>query len=85
MELHVRLLVALPALILAEWIVHQRMRPVVRQFVVRGLIPDAARPQFDAAVASAMRLRNSVAAEVLLIACVYGVVVFVRPAHADCA
>jgi hypothetical protein len=78
-ELHVRLLVALPALILAEWIVHQRMRPVVRQFVVRGLIPDAARAQFDAAVVSAIRLRNSVAAEVLLIACVYGVVVFVVP------
>ena len=70
-ELHVRLLLALPLLILAELVVHQRMRPVVGQFLERGLIPDAARPQFDAAIASAMRLRNSVAAEVLLIAFVY--------------
>ena len=70
-ELHVRLLIALPLLILAELVVHQRMRPVVGQFLDRGLIPDAARPQFDAAIASAMRLRNSVAAEVLLIALVY--------------
>ena len=70
-ELHVRLLLALPLLILAELVVHQRMRPVVRQFVERGLIPDAARAQFDAAIASAMRLRNSITAEVLLIAFVY--------------
>jgi hypothetical protein len=40
-------------------------------FVERGIIPDAARAQFDAAVAAAIRLRNSVAAEVLLIAFVY--------------
>jgi len=70
-ELHVRLLIALPLLILAELVVHQRMRPDVSQFLDRGLIPDAARPQFDAALASAMRLRNSVVAEVLLIALVY--------------
>ena len=70
-ELHVRLLIALPLLILAELVVHQRMRPVVAQFLERGLIPDAARAQFDAAIASAMRLRNSITAEVLLIAFVY--------------
>jgi hypothetical protein len=72
-EMHVRLLLALPLLILAELVVHQRMRPMVRQFVERGLIPDAARAKFDAAIASAMRLRNSVTAEMLLLALVYGV------------
>ena len=70
-EIHVRLLLAFPLLILAELVVHQRMRPVVAQFLKRGLIPDAARAQFDAAIASAMRLRNSITAEVLLIALVY--------------
>ena len=70
-ELHVRLLLALPLLVVAELVVHRRMRPVVGLFLDRGLIPKAARPQFDAAVASAVRLRNSVAAEVLLIALVY--------------
>jgi hypothetical protein len=35
------------------------------------MISDAARPQFDAAVASALRLRNSVVAEVLLIVVAY--------------
>ncbi len=70
-EMHVRLLLALPILVVAELIVHQRMRPVVRQFLERGLIPDTARAQFDAAIASAIRLRNSVTAEVLLAAFVY--------------
>jgi hypothetical protein len=70
-EAHVRFLVALPLLIVAELVVHQRMRFVVRQFLERNLIPASALPRFDAAIASAFRLRNSVLAEVLLIAFVY--------------
>jgi hypothetical protein len=50
---------------------------VLQQFLSRRLIGEDARPRFDAAVASAMRLRNSVLAEVLLIAVVYGVGVFI--------
>jgi len=71
MEAHARFLLALPLLILAELVVHQRMRPVARQFLERGLIPERSRARFDLAVASAARLRNSVVAEVLLIAFVY--------------
>ena len=70
-EAHVRFLVALPLLIVAELVVHQRMRFVVRQFLERNLIPESALTRFDAAIASAFRLRNSVLAEVLLIAFVY--------------
>ncbi len=70
-ELHLRLLIALPLLVVAELIVHRRMRTVVGQFLERGLIPDAARAQFDAAIAAALRLRNSVVAEILLIGLVY--------------
>jgi len=70
-EAQVRFLVALPLLIVAELVVHQRMRVVVRQFLERDLIAESALPRFEAAVASALRLRNSVLAEVLLIACVY--------------
>ena len=70
-EANVRFLVALPLLIVAELVVHQRMRFVVRQFVERNLIPEEALPSFDAAIKSAFRLRNSVFAEVLLIAFVY--------------
>jgi hypothetical protein len=70
-EAHVRFLVTLPLLIVAELVVHQRMRRVVQQFLDRKLVPAGAQPRFDAAVASAFRLRNSVLAEVVLIAVVY--------------
>jgi hypothetical protein len=72
-EQHLRLLIVLPLLIFAEIAANQRIRQVVQQFLNLGLIPDAARAQFDLAVASAMRLRNSRVAELLLIALVYGV------------
>jgi hypothetical protein len=72
-DVHVRFLVATPLLIVAELVVHQRMRAIVKQFLERHLIPDNARAQFDAAIASAFRLRNSVLAEVLLLIFVYGV------------
>ena len=70
-EVHIRFLVSLPLLVLAELVVHQRMRPLVKQFIERNLIPDNAMPKFEAAIGSAARLRNSVLAEVLLIALVY--------------
>jgi hypothetical protein len=45
----------------------------LRQFLERRLIPDDAMPQFNTAIASSLRLRNSLLAELLLIALVYGV------------
>jgi hypothetical protein len=76
-DAHVRFLVALPLLVLAEMVVHQRMRPLLRLFVERGLVVAAARAKFDAALAAALRLRNSVMVEVGLIALVYGVGVLI--------
>ena len=81
MDIHIRFLVALPLLILAELVVHQRMRPLIQQFVERRLIPDDAMPRFEAAIASAFRLRDSVLAEVLLIVIVYGVGVMILWRH----
>ena len=63
-EVHVRFLLALPLLIVAEPVVHQRLRTVVRQFLERGLIAPASRARFDALLPSAIRLRNSIVAEV---------------------
>jgi hypothetical protein len=76
-ETHVRLLIAVPLLILAELTVHRELPSILRCFVDRGLICAAERPRFDAAVASAVRLRNSVAAELLLIVLVYAVGILV--------
>jgi hypothetical protein len=72
-ELHVRFLVALPLLVVAELVVHRRMRPVIQLFRERHIVPDTELPRFQAAIDSAFRLRNSVVAEVVLLAIVYGV------------
>jgi hypothetical protein len=71
-EVHTRFLLALPLLILAELTVHLRMRRLLAQFVARDLIPDSDWPRLDAAIGSAMRLRNSLSAELLLIVLIFG-------------
>ena len=70
-DVHVKFLLAMPLLIAAELVVHQRMRALAITFRERRLIPGDAMDRLDAAVASAYRLRNSVTAEVLLLAFVY--------------
>jgi len=70
-EVHTKFLVVVPLLIGAELFVHRRMRPLVKQFLGRELVPPGDMDRFDAAISSAYRLRNSVLAEVLLIAFVY--------------
>jgi hypothetical protein len=81
LEVHSKFLVIIPLLIVSELVVHQRMRFVVKQFMERNLIPESALPRLNAAVASAFRLRNSVLAEVLLIAFVYVVGVLIIWRH----
>ena len=76
-DAHARFLVVVPLLITAELVVHQRIRFVAGQFLVRELISPSERPRFEAAVASTVRLRNSVVAEVALLAFVYVVGVHV--------
>ena len=70
-EVHVRFLVAMPLLIVAELLVHQRLRLVVKQFLAQDLIPASAMPRFEAAITAVFRLRDSVLAELLLFAFVY--------------
>ena len=80
-DVYVKFLVVIPLLVIAELVVHQFLRPIVAQFLKQDLIPESARPGFDAAVASALRFRNSVLAEVLLMAFVYGFGVLVLWRH----
>lgn len=70
-EVHVRFLIALPVLIAAELIVHSRIRPAVRRFVERRIVLPQDLTRFHSAIDSAVRLRNSVAAEVGLLLVVY--------------
>jgi hypothetical protein len=70
-EVHTRFLVALPALIAAELVVHLRMLPVARRFIERRIILPEDRPRFYRAVESAFALRNSIPLELGLLAAVY--------------
>jgi len=66
MEMQVRFLVSLPLLIAAELLVHRRLPVIVGQFTERNIITEEVLPKFKEVIASAMKLRNSVAIELIL-------------------
>src|SRR3984957_16961977 len=70
-ETQVRFLISLPVLILAEVVVHRRLWPVVKRFVERRIVSPEELPKFYAIVDSAMRMRNSVIAEIVLVVLVF--------------
>lgn len=72
-EVHVRLLAAIPLLIIAELIVHKRIAIVIRQFIERDIVASEHRARFDQIVASTMHLRNSIAIELALLLFCFGV------------
>jgi len=73
LDAHARFLGSLPLMITAEIIVHERIRFIVRQFLERDVIAPEDRLRFERIIASAMRVRNSVLAEVLLAVLVFTV------------
>lgn len=73
LEVHIRFLIVVPLLVIAELVVHQRLRPMAKAFLDRHLIAEDDFPRFDKAITSAFRLRNSLIAELLLIVIVYAV------------
>lgn len=80
-DCQVRFLIVVPTLLVAEPFVHGRMSSWVMQFYERGLVPEDAKDRVAAALDGALRMRDSVLAEVLLIALVYGVGIFVIWRH----
>jgi hypothetical protein len=70
-EVHARFLIAVPVLIAGELLVHLRIRPVVRRFVERHIVTSEDRPRFECAVQSAIKLRNSIPAEIAVLLFVY--------------
>ena len=72
-QAHTRFLLAVPLLVVAELLVHQRLRPVAQEFLARGLVPEGQLERFRECVHSAFRLRNSIPAELAMIAFIYGV------------
>ncbi len=71
LESHARFLVALPILIAAEVTINRRIRNMLLQFVGRQIITPAVLPKFERITESAIRLRNSAAIELGLLAFVF--------------
>jgi hypothetical protein len=70
---HVRFLVSLPLLISAEVIIRQRIDPLVRLFASRHIVATEDMPRFNAAIYSAIRARDSIFLEVIILILVYTV------------
>jgi hypothetical protein len=70
-ETHVRFLVSLSVLILAETVVYQRIRPIVKNFLERQIVTPEAIPNYYATVNSAVRIQNSFVAEIALLVFVF--------------
>lgn len=71
MEDQARFLVALPLLIAAELLVHKQLRLLVGQFIDRDIITQKVRPRFNELISSAIKLRNSMTAELILLLLVF--------------
>ena len=67
-DVHVRLLIALPLLLSAEPIVHQRLAEALRQFIGRGIVRAEDRARLEDIVKSTIRWRNSMVIELALVA-----------------
>ncbi|UVO33853.1 hypothetical protein KUL72_20255 [Bradyrhizobium arachidis] len=80
-EVYTRFLLAIPLLLEAELIVHQRMRLIVKQFLERNLVPEDQMLRFNSAIESVVRLRNSMLAEILLFVFVYVIGILVVWRH----
>jgi hypothetical protein len=70
-EIHMRLLLAVPLLIAAELFASRRSREVIGQFVDRRIIPEGSIPRLGAIIDSSNRLKNSAVVEFLIIILVY--------------
>lgn len=70
-EVHIRLLFSLPLLVLAELVVHARMRAITGQFIERQIITENLRPAFNKVISSAIRLRNAMPAEIVILLLVF--------------
>ena len=71
-EVHARYLIAVPILLLAELVVHQRIRVVVRQFLDTGIVTAETFPGFQAAIVRTMRVRNSIVIELAMVVFAFG-------------
>ncbi len=67
---HVRFLLVVPTLVLSEVLVHRRLKPIIQQFHVRGLVRPDDVPRLERAFERAWRWRNAMTPEIIMAAVV---------------
>jgi hypothetical protein len=70
-EVHTRLLVSLPLLIVADVTIHRRMKTIMSQFVQRQIVTPPLEAKLGKIIDSALRLRNSKVLELALLVFVF--------------
>ena len=68
---HIRFLLSVPLLIVAEVVIGPRIVAATSHFITSGLISEDRYRDFDAAIVDALRLRDSTVAEVIILAITY--------------
>lgn len=68
---HVRFLLSVPLLIVAEVVIGPRIVAATSHFITSGLIPEDRYPDFDVAIVDVIRLRDSTLAEAIILAITY--------------
>jgi len=68
---HIRFLLSVPLLIVAEVVIGPRIVAATSHFITSGLIPEDRHQDFDAAIVDAIRLRDSTVAEAIILAITY--------------
>jgi hypothetical protein len=76
MAVNVRLLIALPILILAESGIDRKLRVIALQFLRSGLVDEKELPSFEDVIEKTMRLRDRVLPHVLLIVAAFSPAIF---------
>ena len=68
---HIRFLLSVPLLIVAEVVIGPRIVAATSHFITSGLIPEERYQEFDVAIVDTIRGRDSTVAEVILLAITY--------------
>jgi hypothetical protein len=68
---HAKFLISVPLLLLAEWVIAPHIVKAAEQFIISEIVRDEDFERFDVAIERGLRLRDSVTAEIIILALAY--------------
>ena len=82
---HVRLLIAIPLLLLADLIIDPAINAATHNLLSCGTVPDAEQPRFQEALTEIRRARDSVWPDIVIIVLAFGITWMFKPGYGDSA